>query len=120
MKKLLLIGLITSCLTLTGCPGMKEVELLASKPEMRFTANKTVNEYFQCIDPMWRSQIGYKKEVLGDNYIRLIATPNPKLVRFILDIKKGTNNDTEVTFYNATGTTFFLGDVIYPIKNCAY
>ncbi|MGV6989657.1 hypothetical protein ACWA5Z_12340 [Testudinibacter sp. P80/BLE/0925] len=118
MKKVLTTILLSAFLTACiGSQGMKKDKLLQEKPTLDLITTKTVDEYFQCIKPFWLHHLGYHEEK-RENDIRLSSTPNVNVVRFILDIKKAYKG-SNILFYNGTQTTFALGDVLYPIENCA-
>ncbi|RPE96301.1 hypothetical protein [Frederiksenia canicola] len=114
MKKLVLVGFFSALLV--GCAGLPKDELLKLKPELNLYSSKTVDKYFECIKPVWINHLGYSEEKLP-NGIRLLATPNKSIIRFILDITE-ENGGSRVKFYNGTRTTFALGDILFPIENC--
>ncbi len=114
MKNILLI---LCCLFLTNCMGLPKEQLLKEKPTLNLISTKSVEQYMACIKPVWMNHLGYNEEKLP-NGMRLTSTPNPKVIRFLLDVTTQEKGSL-IRFYDGTQSTFFLGDVMIPIENCA-
>ncbi|MBR0574174.1 MULTISPECIES: hypothetical protein [Pasteurellaceae] len=117
MKKLLAVGLLS--LILTGCSiGAYKTDLLATKPILDISSQKTVEQYLSCIKPTWITIPRYSEEKLP-NGLRLIAMQNAEKVRHLLDIVE-EGKGSRIKFYDASaGGTFMLGNVMIPTEQCA-